>query len=61
MDCGCPFDYEFTCPGCGRTRVTNHCPHDGVQTRCKECGWLDPGKVSPLELLGWAVPPGPSS
>lgn len=51
-DCGCPFDYEYTCLACGHTRITNHCPHDGVQNRCPRCGWLDPGKETPLQFLG---------
>jgi hypothetical protein len=56
--CGCPFDYPFTCPACGHSRAVNHCPHDGVQNRCPACGWLDPGKASPLEFLGLVPPPG---
>lgn len=51
-DCDCPFDYEYTCPACGHTRITNHCPHDAVQNPCPRCGWLDPGQVSPLQALG---------
>lgn len=50
--CGCPFDYPYTCPVCGHARITNHCPHDGVQNPCPECGHLDPGKVTPLQFLG---------
>jgi hypothetical protein len=52
LPCGCPFDYETICAACGFTRITNHCPHDGVQNRCPECGHLDPGKESPLEFIG---------
>ena len=58
LSCGCPFDYPYTCPACGHERITNHCPHDGVQNRCPGCGWLDPGKESPLEFLGLAAKPG---
>lgn len=49
-DCDCPFDYEYTCPACGHTRITNHCPR---------CGWLDPGPgwASAARAAGW-LPPG---
>ena len=57
-DCDCPFDYPYTCPACGRQRVTNHCPHDGVQNPCPECGWTDPGKRTPLQVLGFKDIPG---
>lgn len=58
LSCGCPFDYPYTCPACGHARITNHCPHDGVQNRCPRCGWLDPGKESPMEFLGLTAKPG---
>lgn len=50
--CDCPYDYEYTCPHCTLTRITHHCPHDGVQNPCPGCGWLDPGKRTPLQFLG---------
>jgi hypothetical protein len=60
-ECTCEFDfpepdgeeswhYTRTCPD-GHTWGALHCPHDGVQNPCPECGWLQPGTVTPLELL----------
>jgi predicted RNA-binding Zn-ribbon protein involved in translation (DUF1610 family) len=57
-DCGHPFDYEYTCPACGHKRITNHCPHDGVQNPCPKCGHTDPGKETPMQFLGVTWPPG---
>lgn len=56
--CDCPFDYLYTCPACGLSRITNHCPHDGVQNPCPRCGWTDPGKRTPLQFLGVKEVPG---
>jgi hypothetical protein len=55
--CGCRFELQHRCPMCGHQWTNNHCPHDGVQSRCKECGWIDLGKRSPLEFLGVVSPP----
>jgi hypothetical protein len=57
-DCGCPFDYPYTCPACGHERITSHCPHDGVQNPCPECGWTGPGKQAPMQFLGVTPAPG---
>lgn len=30
--------YRRTCPSCGVTWWALHCPHDGIQNPCPECG-----------------------
>jgi hypothetical protein len=63
-DCDCEFDpyppddpdaneesyhYLRTCGGCGRQWYSLHCPHDGYQNPCSECGWRLPGTKWPFE------------
>ena len=61
--CECDFDwpepdgekswhYRRTCPICDQTWGAMHCEHDGVQNGCPRCGWRDPGKRTPPQILG---------
>lgn len=69
-DCACEFDYDEgdgeetwhftrTCRACGFVWGALHCPHDGVQNPCPDCGWRDPGTQTPFEFLGFTSPPRP--
>jgi hypothetical protein len=62
-DCDCGFDfqepdgeeswhYKRTCGLCGFEWGALHCPHDGAQNPCPDCGWIDPGKRTPGQILG---------
>lgn len=62
-DCDCEFSSEYaeddgtswhfarTCGACGFKWGSLHCEHDGVQNPCPECGWIGPGRKTPLQLL----------
>lgn len=62
-ECNCTFDpyedgtndesYHFkrTCENCGHVWWGLHCPHDGSQWPCTECGWMKSGTKTPTELL----------
>jgi hypothetical protein len=61
--CGCEFDYAEpdgepswhfarTCALCGTTWGALHCAHDGAQNPCPSCGWIEPGKQTPGQILG---------
>ncbi len=61
-DCDCEFSEEYAddessfhfaraCGACGFKWGSLHCEHDGVQNPCPECGWIDPGKKTPVQLL----------
>jgi hypothetical protein len=67
-DCDCEFDYPDdegglrwqylrTCQLCGQEWGALHCPHDGVQNPCPTCGWIAPGARTPLQFLGFEMPP----
>ena len=58
-DCDCEPDagdevdlflYTQTCE-CGQVRETTHCPHDGCQNPCPNCGWMPPGARSAVQIL----------
>lgn len=61
-DCACEFDfvepdgeeswhYSRSCDLCGYSWGSLHCRHDGVQNPCPQCGWIDPGKRTPGDIL----------
>lgn len=63
-ECRCEFDvpeddgeesylYARTCRMCGCEWAALHCEHDGAQNPCPNCGWLDPGKRTPSQILGF--------
>lgn len=63
-ECDCPeptseesWQYRRVCALCGAGFGSNHCPHDGVQKPCPTCGWIEPGKRTPLQFLGLREPP----
>lgn len=62
-DCTCEFDwpehdgelpwhYHRTCLVCTGVWGSLHCVHDGAQNGCPYCGWRDPGKRTPSQILG---------
>lgn len=61
-DCTCEFDpyedaddeswhYRRACKWCGTVWWGLHCPHDGVQNPCPDCGRTPGDRPTPLERL----------
>lgn len=70
QDCDCEQDMGFTdepdeepclftrtCQMCGCEWGSGHCPHDGVQRPCPDCGWIIEGGRTPMQRLGFAPSP----
>lgn len=51
-------DYTFprTCALCGCFWWALHCEHDGVQNPCPDCGWIGPGRRTPMQFIAGAEP-----
>lgn len=47
--------YRRTCPLCSYVWYALHCPHDGAQNPCPNCG-IRPSGRDPLEIAGYRAP-----
>lgn len=52
-----PIMHRRTCGMCDFVWASSHCPHDGAQNPCRRCGWIEPGKRTPMQVLGLRAAP----